>query len=74
MKKFALAALTLGLLSSPGAASWQLLPGRPFDGKSPLSNYKEPCWSAATSKCGWEQNRARAITNIRKGARTTRPR
>jgi hypothetical protein len=34
MKKFALAALALGLLSSPATASWQLLPGRPFDGKS----------------------------------------
>ena len=41
----------------PASASWQLIPGKPYDGRFPLSSYKEPCWSAATSKCAWEQSR-----------------
>lgn len=35
----------------PANASWRLIPGKPYDGHSPISNYKEPCWSAAVSKC-----------------------
>jgi hypothetical protein len=47
----------------PANASWQLIPGQPYDGNSrmwgggPKGNHKEPCWSAATSKCAYEQSR-----------------
>ena len=47
----------------PVNASWQLIPGQPYDGNSrmwgggPKGNHKEPCWSAATSKCTYEQSR-----------------
>jgi hypothetical protein len=32
MKRFVFTALTLALLSSPAAASWRLIPGKPYDG------------------------------------------
>ena len=72
MKKFVFAALTLALLSSPAAASWQLIPGKPYDGlmmngrHSSITRLKEPCWSISTSKCALEQNRARYNEDARK--------
>jgi len=41
----------------PANASWRLIPGKPYDGHNPISVLKEPCWSAAKSKCSLEQNR-----------------
>jgi hypothetical protein len=53
-------------------ASWQLIPGQPFDGQGPRRPnynyiYTEPCWSIATSKCSQERqqkqlNRAKRIS------------
>ena len=51
------AAALLALAASEASASWQLIPGKPYDGRYPLSVLKEPCWSAATSRCSWEQSR-----------------
>ena len=53
-------------------ASWQLIPGKPYDGlmmngrHSPITRLKEPCWSIATSKCALEQNRTQYNENARK--------
>jgi hypothetical protein len=52
-------------------ASWRLIPGRPFDGHRPLSNYSEPCWSAATSKCAREQRRQKALDQLNRAKRTS---
>lgn len=41
----------------PANASWQLIAGKPYDGRYPISVLKEPCWSAALSKCSYEKNR-----------------
>ena len=56
LKPLAIAALMIAMLSSANA-SWRLIPGKPYDGHSPISVLKEPCWSAALSKCAYEQNR-----------------
>src|SRR5262249_8732237 len=66
MKRFVFAALTISLLSSPAAASWRLIPGKPYDGHYPISVLKEPCWSAAVSKCALERNRKQYIDDARK--------
>jgi len=50
-------AALLALAASEASASWQLIPGKTYDGHYPISNLKEPCWSAAGSKCTWEQSR-----------------
>ena len=50
----------------PAAASWQLIPGKPYDGHSPISILKELCWSAASSKCALEKNRSQYINDRRK--------
>jgi len=47
-------------------ASWQLIPGKPYDGHSRLSVRKEPCWSIATSKCALEKNRKQMINDLHK--------
>jgi hypothetical protein len=63
MKKLLLAAIMLAVPVGTANASWQLIPGQPYDGNSrmwgggPKGNHKEPCWSAATSKCAYEQSR-----------------
>jgi len=63
MKKLLLAAIILAVPVGTANASWQLIPGQPYDGNSrmwgggPKGNHKEPCWSAATSKCTYEQSR-----------------
>jgi len=44
------------LSATPALASWQLIPGKPYDGRFPRSVYREPCWSAASSKCAYEQS------------------
>jgi hypothetical protein len=63
MKKLLLIATLSILFVGSADASWQLIPGQPYDGNSrtwgggPKGNHKEPCWSAATSKCAYEQSR-----------------
>jgi hypothetical protein len=47
-------------------ASWQLIPGKPYDGHYPVSVLKEPCWSAATSKCAFEKYRRQYHNDSRK--------
>ena len=59
-------AMLLALVPPAATASWQLIPGKTYDGHRPLSNYSEPCWSAAISKCAWEQRRAKALQMIKK--------
>jgi hypothetical protein len=56
LKPLAIAALSIAMLSQANA-SWRLIPGKPYDGHYPISVLKEPCWSAAKSKCALEQNR-----------------
>jgi hypothetical protein len=50
-------AASIALSPAPASASWRLIPGKPYDGHSPVSMLKEPCWSAALSKCSFENNR-----------------
>jgi len=50
----------------PANASWRLIPGKPYDGHYPISVHKEPCWSAATSKCSFEKNRPQYGNDARK--------
>ena len=56
LKPLAIAALSIAMLNSANA-SWRLIPGKPYDGHYPVSRHKEPCWSAALSKCSFERNR-----------------
>jgi len=50
----------------PANASWRLIPGKPYDGPSPISVLKEPCWSAAKSKCALEQNRQQYLDQTKR--------
>ena len=43
----------------PASASWQLIPGKPYDGRIAVRSFKEPCWSAAKSKCALERSRGK---------------
>jgi len=67
---FALA-LAMLVMAQPANASWQLVPGQPFDGWScSHRGCKEPCWSAATSRCSWEAYRAERLKQLpKKGTR-----
>jgi hypothetical protein len=56
MRKVMFAVVVLSMVQ-PAQASWQLIPGKPYDGRSPVSVHKEPCWSAALSKCSFERSR-----------------
>jgi hypothetical protein len=40
----------------PAAASWRLIPGKAYDGHIAVRSYREPCWSAAKSKCSLERS------------------
>ena len=67
---FALAILVGAFITLQSAnASWQLIPGKPYDGHYPISVHKEPCWSAATSKCSFEKNRGQYGNDARKAPR-----
>jgi hypothetical protein len=59
------ALLVVGLSSAqPAAASWQLIPGKPYDGHIGNNRmYKEPCWSAASSKCSLERSGGKWMPN-----------
>jgi hypothetical protein len=59
-------ALAILAMVQPAQASWQLIPGKPYDGHYPISVHKEPCWSAATSKCSFEKNRGQYGNDARK--------
>jgi hypothetical protein len=71
-------AICVVILSGTAAnASWQLIPGMPFDGQGPRTNnynynYSEPCWSAATSKCAREQRRQKAPDQLNRAKRISR--
>ena len=65
LKPLAIAALMIAMLSSANA-SWRLIPGKPYDGHSPISVLKEPCWSAAKSKCALEQNRQQHLDQAKR--------
>src|SRR5215831_16824706 len=56
MRLLLLIASLLAFTTATASASWQLIPGKAYDGHVARRSYKEPCWSAATSKCSWEQN------------------
>jgi hypothetical protein len=49
-------AICVVILSGTANASWQLIPGKPYDGHIARRGYKEPCWSAATAKCSMERS------------------
>jgi hypothetical protein len=53
---FALAFLATATASQSASASWQLIPGKTYDGHVAVRSYREPCWSAAVSKCFLERS------------------
>ena len=53
---FALAILAMATASQSASASWQLIPGKTYDGHIANRGYREPCWSAAKSKCSMERS------------------
>jgi len=64
---FALAVVAGAFMTLQSAnASWRLIPGKPYDGHYPISVLKEPCWSAALSKCSLERNRTQYHNDARK--------
>ena len=53
MFAFALAMLAM---PQPASASWRLIPGKTYDGHIAVRSYREPCWSAASTKCSLERS------------------
>jgi hypothetical protein len=49
-------ALAMLAMAQPANASWQLIPGKTYDGHVAVRSYREPCWSAASSKCSMERS------------------
>src|SRR5262245_142582 len=82
MSKFLLSNLTLVtaicvvifwlfMALGPANASWQIVPGKTEFGWS-CKNCKEPCWSAATSRCAREQSRQKALDQLNRAKRISR--
>jgi hypothetical protein len=57
VKKLLIVVAVMSIAMSSANASWRLIPGKPYDGHYPVSVHKEPCWSAALSKCDYEKSR-----------------
>jgi hypothetical protein len=56
MKRLVLVLAFSVFYAGSAGASWQLIPGKPYDWHSPRSNRKEPCWSIAVEKCARERS------------------
>jgi len=56
LKPLAVVIVLTAVLTTAASASWQLVPGKPYDGHIARRGFKEPCWSAATSKCSLEKS------------------
>jgi hypothetical protein len=69
MLRVLLVGIAMLMLTTAANASWQLIPGKTYDGHRPISVYREPCWSAASSKCAWEQSRQSQQNRAKRGSR-----